>query len=127
MEEVKAETWAQKATSVLSNLLSDAAAARTSSIKLNNMEYAGELSTQLLDHAKTLEALYQSTAKAIASGSEDKILKGLVGKAQKLEEFGAKAQAWVLNYLNPCKPLGIQKVSNYNAHLISYSASHLNL
>ena len=98
-EVVKPGTWSQRATSLLSSLLADAASARTSSIKLNDMEYAGELSTQLLDHAKSLEALYQSTSKALAEGSEDKVLKGFVNKAHKLDEFGAKAQAWIPNHL----------------------------
>eukprot|EP00435_Cladocopium_sp_Y103_P018957 s2662_g4.t1 len=92
-ENVEPQTWLQKATASLPVLLKDAADARTSSIKLQNMEYAKELSDQLLDHAKKLEGLYQGMSKAVTGNSDDKILKQLCKKCADMEAFGTKAQA----------------------------------
>ena len=87
------QTWIQKATASLPLLLKDAADARTSSIKLHDMEYAKELSDQLLTHAKKLESLYQDMSKAVTSNPDDKTLKQLCKKTADMEAFGAKAQA----------------------------------
>ena len=92
-EPVEPQTWTQKASSVLPTLLKDAADARTASIKLQTMEYAKELSGQLLDHAKKLEDLYQQLSTAVSQQAEDKKLRSLLKKATELEAFGAKAQA----------------------------------
>ena len=92
-EPVEPQTWMQKASSVMATLLKDAADARTASIKLQSMEYAKELSGQLLGHAKKLEELYQQLSTAISQQAEDKKLKSLLKKAVELEAFGAKAQA----------------------------------
>ena len=66
-KEVEPQTWTQKAAAALPLLLKEAADARTASIKLHGMEYAKELSGQLLDHAKRLEALYQDMSKAVTN------------------------------------------------------------
>ena len=92
-EPVEPQAWTQKASSVLPTLLKDAADARTASIKLQTMEYAKELSGQLLDHAKKLEDLYQQLSTAVSQQAEDKKLRSLLKKATELEAFGAKAQA----------------------------------
>ena len=92
-EPVEPQSWMQKASSVLPTLLKDAADARTASIKLQTMEYAQELSGQLLGHAKKLEDLYQQLSTAISQQAEDKKLKSLLKKATELEAFGLKAQA----------------------------------
>jgi len=92
-ETVEPQTWIQKATASLPLLLKDAADARTSSIKLHDMEYAKELSDQLLTHAKKLESLYQDMSKAVTSNPDDKTLKQLCKKTADMEAFGAKAQA----------------------------------
>ena len=97
-EEVVPETWVQKATNHLPELLKNAADARMSSIKLSNVEYAKELSSQLLNHAKALEKLYSNLSKAVNDGVNDKTLRGFLGQASKLEDFGNKAQACVLKY-----------------------------
>ena len=96
-EEVVPETWVQKATNHLPELLKKSAEARTSSIKLSNMEYAKELSSQLLNHAKGLEKLYSNLSKALTNGANDKTLRIFLGQASKMEDFGNKAQACVLN------------------------------
>lgn len=92
-EVVKAQTWSEKATTVLDTLLKDAADARKASIKLANMEYAKELSQNLLSHAQKLEAQYTEMSSAITRGDDEKSLKALVGKADELLAYGAKAQA----------------------------------
>ena len=91
--EVTPETWAQKAAGLLSAILVGASAARTSSIKLSNMEYASELATQLLNHAAKMEGLYQTISKSISDKADEKVMKCHVQEANILEEFGTKAQA----------------------------------
>jgi len=95
-EVVKAQTWSDQATTLLESLLKDAADARKASIKLANMEYAKELSQNLLAHAQKLEAQYTEMSSAIARGADEKSLKALVGKANELLAYGAKAQAHCL-------------------------------
>ena len=92
-ETVEPQTWLQKATASLPELLKNAADARTSSIKLHDMEYAKELSDQLLNHAKKLESLYQDMSKAVTNNPDEKTLKQLCQKAAEKEAFGTKAQA----------------------------------
>jgi len=92
-KEVTPETWTQKATGLLSNILSGASAARTASIKLSNMEYASELANQLLSHAAKMEGLYQTMSKSISDKDDEKVMKRHVQEANILEEFGNKAQA----------------------------------
>ena len=90
-EPVEPQSWMQKASSVLPTLLKDAADARTASIKLQTMEYAQELSGQLLGHAKKLEDLYQQLSTAISQQAEDKKLKSLLKKATELEAFWSQS------------------------------------
>ena len=92
-EVVEPQTWSEKAAVVLESLLKDAADARKASIKLVDMEYAKELSEQLLGHAQKLEAAYKEMSAAILRGDDEKSLKALVVKANELLSFGAKAQA----------------------------------
>eukprot|EP00435_Cladocopium_sp_Y103_P048701 s2664_g14.t1 len=96
-KEVEPQTWTQKAAATLPVLLKEAADARTASIKLHGMEYAKELSGQLLDHAKKLETLYQDMSKALTNQADDKKLKDLMKRSNDLDLFGRKAQApyWV--------------------------------
>ena len=96
-EEVVPETWVQKATNQLPELLKKSSEARMSSIKLSNMEYAKELSSQLLNHAKGLEKLYSDLSKALTDGVNDKTLRVFLTEISKMEEFGNNAQACFLN------------------------------
>lgn len=91
-EPVTPETTQEKANAALSSILKDASDARTSSIKLTNMEYAGELSKQLLDHALKLEKLYSKLSQDLA-GNDERVLKGHLQKMSALSDFGSKAQA----------------------------------
>lgn len=92
-EEVKPQTWQSKASETLPELLQDAAKARTSAIKLDTVEYAGELSKQLLEHAATLEKYYQKLRQSLDQKKEDKVLKALLKEIDEASAFSAKAQA----------------------------------
>ena len=91
-KEVVPETWHGKCQASLPTILKDAADARTASIKLNGMEYAGELSTQLLEHAQKLEVLYSTINRNLADGANEKVLKHNMSSWQELSTFGTKAQ-----------------------------------
>ena len=92
-EELKPQSWESKASDSLGELLANAAKARTMSIKLNSVEYAGELSKQLLDHASLLETYYQDLNEALQKKSGDSVLKKLLSKIEDAEAFASKAQA----------------------------------
>lgn len=92
-EVVEPQTWLEKASGLLGTLLKDASDARVASIKLANMDYAQELSSQLLEHAQNMEGLYKEISVAVSKGLDEKSVKELVQKAQNLQAFGAKAQA----------------------------------
>ena len=92
-KEVIPETWHGKCQAALPQMLKDAADARTASIKLTGMEYAGELSKQLLGHAQKLEGLYSKLNQDLASdGSTEKMFKRHMTSLQELSVFGTKAQ-----------------------------------
>ena len=91
-ETVQPETTQDKANAALPLILKDASDSRTASIKLSNMEYAGELSKQLLEHAQKLEKLYSKLSQDVA-GNDEKLLKKYLQEASALGEFGSKAQA----------------------------------
>lgn len=92
-EKLEPESWTSKATDTLPTMLTAAAKARTLSIKLGTVEYAGELSKQLLDHASKLENLYQDLQKAVKDQASDKTLKSLFQQIVPETTFGEKAQA----------------------------------
>ena len=69
-EEMKTLTTEEKAQDLLPDLLSDAAKARTESIKLSSV-----LSDQLLAHASKLEEYYKGLKKAIENKEPEKQLK----------------------------------------------------
>lgn len=93
-EEMKPLTTEEKAQDLLPDLLSDAAKARTESIKLSSVPYAKELSDQLLAHASKLEEYYKGLKKAIENKEPEKQLKSLVQKITDANTFTEKAQAW---------------------------------
>ena len=93
-EEVVPQTWEEKAKDAMGELLSDAAKARTESIKLSNVPYAKELSGQLLQHAAKLESFYKEIEKNVTAGASEKEFKSLMKKVIEATAFTAKAQAW---------------------------------
>ena len=95
VESVQPQTWTEKANDTLADLLADAAKARTCSIKLNSVEYASELSKQLLDHASAMEKHYGKVRHALDKKEPDNVLKPLLKQADDISAFVAKAQALI--------------------------------
>lgn len=93
-EEAKPQSWEDKAKEMKGELLVDSAKCRTESIKLSSIPYAKELSSQLLQHASKLEDLYKGFEKSLEENAGEKALKGLIAKANDLNAFTSKAQAW---------------------------------
>lgn len=91
-QRVEPETVPQKAAAAAATLLADASSARTSSIKLSNLEYAEQLSSKLLNHAVKLEELYTKITDDLRNGSDEKVLKKRLKLVNEYSEFGAKAQ-----------------------------------
>lgn len=91
-ETVEAKSYQVLATEALGSLLSDSAKARTLSIKLANVQYASELSDQLLTHASKLEETYKGLQKLLEK-PEDKKLRAKLDEIGQLAAFGEKAQA----------------------------------
>ena len=116
-EKVEPETIQDKANAALPLILKDASDARTSSIKLTNMEYAGELSKQLLDHAQKLEKLYSKLSQEVA-GKDEKVLKKRLQELSVLGEFGSKAQA--RSDENKYFFTSVQVCVNVNTHIRTY-------
>ncbi len=76
----------------LETLLQDAAKARTSSITLANLEYAKELSNQLLTHATELENLYKNITEAVNKNADEHTYKKILKDIRERDAFGEKAQ-----------------------------------
>jgi len=98
-QEVQPQTWEEKATETLGQLLSAAAKARTLSIKLGNLEYAAELSKQLLSHASLLEDFYKELQAALEKKEGDKILRKILDRIQETMNACDKAEA---RFLSDC-------------------------
>lgn len=93
-EEVVPKTSLDLLKETLPKLLSYAATARTQSISLSNVEYASELSQQLLKHAESMEQLFKRVQKATDNPvDDDKILTGLLDQVRSNEAFHEKAKA----------------------------------
>lgn len=108
-EEVAPQTWEEKAKDAMGELLSDAAKARTESIKLSNVPYAKELSGQLLQHAAKLEGFYKEIEKNVSEQASEKEFKSLMKKVIEATAFTAKAQAWG----DGCQSCSAMGASNY--------------
>ena len=111
---VEPQTLEQKASDALTDLLAEAAKARTVSIKLNTVEYAQDLSKKLLNHASKLEGFYATLQDAVQKKRGDKALQGILSEVASSMEFGEKAQAWSFSSLDDlgiklCKNSSLQK------------------
>ncbi len=120
---VAPQTLEQKASDALTDLLAEAAKARTVSIKLNTVEYAQDLSAKLLDHASKLEGFYATLQDAVQKKRGDKVLQGILSNVASSMEFGEKAQAWSFSSLDDlgiklCKNSSLQKHPLYPKDLI---------
>ena len=92
-EKIVASSWAGQAKERQETLLADAAKARTSSIALGSIEYASELSKQLLDHATKLENFYKKIDQAIQQDASEGAFKAIMLKIRQGDAFGEKAKA----------------------------------
>ena len=94
-EDATPQTLEEKVKTCMGELLPLAATARTQSIKLSSVEYAGELSGQLLEHAKALESLFKKFQTTLDAKGDEKAFKGLFKHMETLKSFGEKSKAMV--------------------------------
>ena len=92
-EEVRPKTAEELARERQPELLKLAATCRTHSIELSAVEYASELSNQLLSHAGDLETCFKDVQKALDEGAEEEGLNTILEKANRLEAVVEKAKA----------------------------------
>lgn len=104
VEEAKPKTPLERATAIMSDLLPLAATARTQSIKLSTVEYAGELSAQLLEHAKQLEGLFKKFKKAVDKKASPADLQPLFKQFDQMKLCGEKSKAWSVASCE-CRPI----------------------
>lgn len=93
IEEVQLQTVETKAQDCMAELLQSAAKARTAAIKLKNVEYAAELSQQLLSHAAKLEDTYNDMRDAVTKKVGETSLQKFLRDAEALIAFVGEAQA----------------------------------
>lgn len=89
-EKILASSWAGQAKERQETLLHDAAKARTSSIALGSIEYASELSKQLLEHATKLENFYKKIDQAIQQDASEGAFKAIMIKIREGDAFGER-------------------------------------
>lgn len=68
---VEPKTMIQKAANLMTAVLSESTTARKKSMSLGAVNYAGELSAQLLDHAQTMEKHYKNLQSAVSANLDD--------------------------------------------------------
>lgn len=95
-KEVQPKTLPQKACDLMADILSDSTKARKKSMSLGAVNYAGELSNQLLDFAKKMEHSYKTLQKATNNNvdKEDFYLK-IFAEVAKQREWFVQAEAWL--------------------------------
>lgn len=95
-KEVQPKTLPQKACDLMADILSDSTKARKKSMSLGAVNYAGELSNQLLDFAKKMERSYKTLQKATNNNvdKEDFYLK-IFAEVAKQREWFVQAEAWL--------------------------------
>ncbi|CAL1130603.1 unnamed protein product [Cladocopium goreaui] len=108
-EKILASSWAGQAKERQETLLQDAAKARTSSIALGSIEYASELSKQLLEHATKLENFYKKIDQAIQQDASEGAFKAIMIKIREGDAFGEKAKAAAQAFLRTAKAKGKAK------------------
>lgn len=84
----------------LVSVLDDVTKARRKSMELKGIEYADQLSSQLLAHAKLMEGLFEDMQKQLKKESPDeKVLKRLIASMDEKSKWLSKAEAKVPNSL----------------------------
>lgn len=79
---------------MIAQILEESTKSRTKSIELQVIDYAKELSGQLLKHSQVLEELYKNLCVAVEK-KDDKRIKKLMEEYESKKEWYAKAQARV--------------------------------
>lgn len=74
-------------------LLNTAATARKHAINLNGLDYAGELSKQLLDLAVSMENLFKVCQEKLKKEKDEKVFKKLLKEMHEKDAFWEKAKA----------------------------------
>lgn len=88
------KTYLDKVQGKLPEFLKSAGQSRTSSISISGLEYAGELSKSLLEHAEKMEAYYKKAKAALDSKeTSEKVYKKLFSGMENLEKDNDKLKA----------------------------------
>lgn len=90
----------------MTEMLNAASTARTQSVKLHDVEYAGDLCNELVEHASNLEDFFKKVQKALDLKPDDSTLKALKKKAEAKIEAGEQAKAGSL--LMSCHDVQLQ-------------------
>lgn len=90
----------------MTEMLNAASTARTQSVKLHDVEYAGDLCNELVEHASNLGDFFKKVQKALDLKPDDSTLKALKKKAEAKIEAGEQAKAGSL--LMSCHDVQLQ-------------------
>ena len=95
-EKVEPKTYLEQASDLMSSVLAEATTARRKSMALGVVNYAGELSTQLLEHAQRMEKHYKTLQTAVAANlNNDDFFKKIFKKVEGDRQFFLTAEAGV--------------------------------
>lgn len=118
VEDVIPKTPVDIATSKLAICLDQVTKARAKSLQLSGVSYGKELSTQLLTHAQTMEALWKRLNVLVEKGDKknDREIVGVIGEVDKNSKWWAKAEARFSKKQHFCRMyifhMFIQKLEN---------------
>ena len=107
-DEVEPKSPNEELKDKMAELLSAASLARTQSVKLHDVEYAGNLCNELVEYAESLEEFFKKVQKALEQKPGDSLLVSLKRKAESKLEAGEKAKAGFF----------------YDAHLMNYDVDN---
>ena len=93
VEKAVPKTVKELADEKMGDTLKSAGQARSASIKLSNVPYGKDLSTELLTYAEASEGLFKELQSAMDSGNQ-KTLQSLLQKWEEKEREGEKAKAF---------------------------------
>ena len=91
---VEPTTFREKLEGKLGEFLKVAGQSRTSAIAISNLQYAGELSKTLLDHANKMESVYKKAKAAVEEkATTEKAFSSLLKQMQECEGSNDKLKA----------------------------------
>lgn len=95
------KTLLEQASDLMTSVLAEATTARRKSMSLGAVNYAGELSTQLLEHAQKMEKHYKTLQTAVAANLDnDDFFKRIFKKVDADRQFFLTAEAGVGSWKN---------------------------